>query len=61
MRRVENIEYSKRFLKELSRLPERFVSEAEKKEKIFKGDAFDHRLRTHKLHGKDKNLWAFLD
>ncbi len=59
MREVENIEYSKRFLKELSRLPERLVSEAEKKEKVFKENAFDHRLRIHKLHGKEKTLWVF--
>jgi len=31
----------------------------ETKERIFKENPFDRRLKTHKLHGKLKNLWSF--
>ena len=59
MARIESIEYSHRFLKEMSRLPKRIIDEAQKKELIFRANPFDPRLRTHKLHGKEKELWAF--
>ena len=26
---------------------------------LFREDAFDSRLKTHKLHGKHKKSWAF--
>jgi len=32
---------------------------AEKKESLFKADAFHPSLETHKLHGKDRDIWAF--
>lgn len=32
---------------------------AEEKEKVFKDNPFDPRLRTHKLHGKEKEHWAY--
>jgi len=35
------------------------LNKAEEKEKIFRQNFFDSRLRTHKLSGKDKNCWAF--
>ncbi len=56
---IAKVDYSARFLKHLSRLPKQIVKQAEKKEIIFKTNAFDPRLRTHKLHGKDKESWAF--
>ncbi|HAJ44609.1 hypothetical protein A3K33_02970 [Candidatus Azambacteria bacterium RIFOXYC1_FULL_41_20] len=31
----------------------------ETKEQIFRKNPFDQRLKTHKLHGKLKNLWSF--
>lgn len=43
----------------MSRLAKRIADDAERKELILKTDAFDSRLHTHKLHGKDKNAWAF--
>ena len=58
-RRVKRIEYSKNFLKSLRKLPERIISQAEEKEKIFKDNSFHSVLRTHKLSGKDKDCWAF--
>ncbi|MEK9209320.1 MAG: type II toxin-antitoxin system mRNA interferase toxin, RelE/StbE family [Patescibacteria group bacterium] len=32
---------------------------AEEKEKIFRENLFDPRLKTHKLSGKLKDFWAF--
>ena len=44
-RRVKRIEYSKNFLKSLRKLPERIISQAEEKEKIFKDNSFHSVLR----------------
>ena len=44
--RVKGVHYSKKFLKSLKRLPERIISEAEKKEKIFKENPFNPILKT---------------
>ncbi len=54
-----NVDYSERFLKQLSRLPKRLVDQAQEKEIVFKKNPFDSRLDTHKLHGKDKDSWSF--
>lgn len=56
--RIE-INYSRRFLKQISKLPSRIFNLAEKKEKIFRENPFDFRLNTHKLHGKEKEAWVF--
>ena len=45
-----------RAYKKLS-LKERLI--AEDREKIFRKDPFDSRLKTHKLKGKLKNRWSF--
>ncbi len=58
-RKISEVKYSVAFLKQLSRLPQRIVEKAKEKEKIIREDLFDPRLRTHKLHGKDKSSWAF--
>ena len=58
-RAVKKIEYSKRFLKSLKKLPERMINEAEKKEKIFRKNPFHSILKTHKLSGENKECWAF--
>ncbi len=58
-REVKNVRYSRRFVRQLSRLPLRIVREAQTKENIFKKDSCDSRLRTHKLHGRDAGAWAF--
>lgn len=45
----------KRFL----RLPKHIAEKAKERERIFRNDAFDPRLRTHKLHGKENALFGF--
>ena len=49
-----SVNYSKRFLKQASRLPETIINLVEEKESIFKADPFDPRLVTHRLHGREK-------
>lgn len=58
-RKIDAVKYHPVFLKHLSRLPTRIIEKAKEREQIFRKDAFDPRLRTHKLHGKDKDSWAF--
>ncbi|MEK7586985.1 MAG: type II toxin-antitoxin system mRNA interferase toxin, RelE/StbE family [Patescibacteria group bacterium] len=50
---------SKYFDKRYKKLPQLIKIKAEKKEKIFVVHPFDPRLETHKLHGKDKEHWAY--
>jgi len=40
-------------------LSKEIVGRAKNKEKMFRANAFDPRLNTHKLHGEEKNAWAF--
>lgn len=56
--RIE-VSYSRKFLKQASRISNRIIDLAEEKEETFKGNPFDPSLDTHKLHGKEKNTWAF--
>lgn len=58
-RKIRKVSYEKIFLKHLTKLPKNIVEKAKDKEQIFKEDAFHPILRTHKLHGKDKELWVF--
>ncbi len=56
---IRKIEYSKKFLKSLKKLPERIIKQVEQKEKIFKENCFDSRIKIHKLKGKQRDSWAF--
>jgi mRNA-degrading endonuclease RelE of RelBE toxin-antitoxin system len=58
-RKIKRIEYSEKFLKSLRKLPENLIEKAYEKEKIFKENPFNPILKTHRLHGKDKECWAF--
>ena len=51
--------YSPQFEKEYKRLPENIKRKAEKKEKIFRSNPFDSRLKTHKLSGRLFEFWSF--
>lgn len=53
------IYYSSKFAKEYKKLPTKIKVAAEKKEKIFRLDPFDARLKTHKLSGKLKDYYSF--
>lgn len=54
-----NILYHPRFKESYKNLSLAVKKKAEVKEKIFRVDPFDSRLKTHKLHGKIKNQWSF--
>ena len=51
--------YGSKFEREYKKLPWRIKDLAEEKEKIFRENLFDPRLKTHKLSGKLKDFWAF--
>jgi addiction module RelE/StbE family toxin len=53
------IYYSSKFAREYKKLPKRVKLMAEKKEKIFRQDPFDKRLKPHKLTGKLSSFWSF--
>ena len=53
------VEYSDRYLKSASRLPAKIIALADAKEALFRESPFHPSLNTHKLHGKEKEVWAF--
>jgi mRNA-degrading endonuclease YafQ of YafQ-DinJ toxin-antitoxin module len=58
-RPVKTIRVTSHFTRQYKRLSSEIQNTAEDRERIFRADAFDPRLRTHKLSGRLKNLWAF--
>lgn len=57
--RIRRVLYSSRFghaLKSLSQEQRNIVAE---RERMFKENCFDPRLKTHKLKGKLENYWSF--
>jgi len=57
--KIKNIYYSSHFEKAFKALPSGVGGQAIEKEKIFREDCFDKRLKTHKLKGELGNYWAF--
>ena len=55
---VQEIYYSKKFIKELKKLPKIIFELAIKKEEIFKNNPLHSSLRLHELHGKFKGIWS---
>jgi addiction module RelE/StbE family toxin len=53
------IKYSRKFVTEYKKLPQSIKALAEEKEKVFKKNPFDPKLKTHKLTGRLKGRWAF--
>ena len=51
--------YSPIFLRQYKKLESDIQQHAESKEQIFRNNPFDMRLKTHKLHGRLSDLWAF--
>ena len=50
---------STKFNRQYKKLPKSIKETAEEKETIFVQNPFDPRLDTHKLHGKDREFWAY--
>lgn len=51
--------YSSKFEREYKNLALGIKKQAEEKEKIFRKDSYDPRLKTHKLKGALRDFWAF--
>ncbi len=52
------IKYTPSFIKSLKKLPKSQIKALEKQEKMFSGNIFDKRLKTHKLKGELSNFYA---
>ena len=55
---VKEIHYSKKFIKELKKLPKEIIDITIKKEIIFRDNPLHPSLRLHELHGKFKGIWS---
>ena len=55
---VKEIHFSKKFIKELKKLPKEIFKLAVKKEQIFRNNPLHPSLRLHALHGSFEGLWS---
>ena len=53
------VSYSRKFLKNASRLPKKLITLAEEKEVLFRTDPRNPSLHTHQLNGKERGTSAF--
>lgn len=53
------IRISSKFEKSYKKLPKIIQEKAKEKERLFRKNPFNPRLKTHKLHGEYKDYWAF--
>jgi len=56
---IARVAVTRRFVKSYKKLPQSIKKQAKQYEVVFRTNPFDRRLDTHKLHGKDKEAWAF--
>ena len=57
--RIHGIGIRSLFEKRYAKLPKRIKEMAKARERTFRINCFDPVLRTHKLHGKESESWAF--
>ncbi|OGH25049.1 MAG: hypothetical protein A3B47_03065 [Candidatus Levybacteria bacterium RIFCSPLOWO2_01_FULL_39_24] len=57
--RISKIHYTSRFIKDFKKMQKNKQKIAIIREKIFRNNCFDSRLKTHKLTGSLKDYWAF--
>ena len=55
---VHTIRYSKRFVKQLKKLPHDVQQRAIKQEQVFKRNPYHPSLRLHKLSGRLRQVWS---
>ncbi len=48
-----------KFVRQFKKLPTEIKKSAIQKEKIFRSNPFDPRLKTHKLRGEFEGYWSF--
>lgn len=51
--------YLPKFARQFKKLPESIKDAATEKEKIFRKNPFDPKLKTHKLKGELDTFWSF--
>ncbi len=56
---IAKVAVTNRFAKSYRKLPRAIKEQAKRREVIFRANSFDARLDTHKLHGVDREVWAF--
>jgi mRNA-degrading endonuclease YafQ of YafQ-DinJ toxin-antitoxin module len=57
--KIEEIFYTPSFKKSFKKLHKDIQNEAIKRENLFREDAFDPKLKTHKLKGKFQDYYSF--
>jgi len=57
--KIEEILYTPTFKKSFKGLSKDLQNEAIDRERLFRADAFDLKLKTHKLKGRFKNYYSF--
>ena len=56
---ILQVKYSRNFARQFKKLTPQKQKEAIEAEKLFTEDPFSPKLKTHKLGGRLKGLWAF--
>lgn len=56
---TKRIFYDSDFVKSVKKLPPQIRNKFKESELVFRIDPFSPQLKTHKLHGKMKNYYAF--
>ena len=56
---IAEIRVAPKFERQYKKLPKGIKVLAKEREFVFRDNPFDLRLETHKLHGKEKEVWAF--
>ena len=59
LRAISTVHVTSDFEKSFRKLPRRIQDLAGRKDKWFRADAFDPRLRTHKLKGTLEGYWSY--
>ena len=57
--KIKDIFTQPRFDKNYRKLPQKVKNKAKVREEIFRENPFDPKIKTHKLRGKEKEVWAF--
>ncbi len=56
---INIVHYTSDFKKSYQNLPQNIQRLVDKKDGLFRKNAFDPRLKTHKLKGKLKGYWSY--
>lgn len=57
--KISKIHYTSRFIKDFKKISRDKQKQAAVREKIFRENCFEPRLKTHKLTGSLKDYWSF--